>query len=99
MPAIQRMSELIQDDRLIIVLINTAENEDTIFSFLGETGTELNSLMDRDGLVTESWQPRGLPTTFLVDPNGYVRFQAIGGREWDKDTYVGFLRVLLNSSP
>ncbi len=93
------MSELIQDDILTIVLINTAENEDTIFSFLGETGTELNSLMDRDGLVTEAWQPRGLPTTFLVDPNGDVRFQAIGGREWDKDKYVGFLRTLLNSNP
>jgi len=98
MPAIQRMSELIQDQKLAIVLVNTAENEDTIFSFLGETGTELNSLMDRDGLVTEAWQPRGLPTTFIIDPNGLVRFQAIGGREWDKAPYTGFLRELLNTN-
>jgi thiol-disulfide isomerase/thioredoxin len=99
MPAIQRMSELIQDDRLAIVMINTAENEDTIFSFLGETGTELDSLMDRDGLVTEAWQPRGLPTTFLIDPNGRVRYQAIGGREWDTALYTGFIRKLLKNHP
>ena len=99
MPAIQRMSELIQDDQLDIVMINTAEDEDTIFSFLGETGTELSSLMDKDGLVTETWKPRGLPTTFLIDPNGVVRYQAIGGREWDKATYTGFIKQLLNSDP
>ena len=99
MPAIQRLSELIQDDKLVIVMINTAENEDTIFSFLGETGVELNSLMDRDGLVTDAWRPRGLPTTFLIDPDGQVRFQAIGGREWDKAAYTGFLKELLNSDP
>ena len=99
MPAIQRMSELIQDDKLDIVMINTAEDEDTIFSFLGETGTELSSLMDKDGLVTETWKPRGLPTTFLIDPNGVVRYQAIGGREWDKATYTGFIKQLLNSDP
>jgi thiol-disulfide isomerase/thioredoxin len=97
MPSIQRMSELIQDDKLAIVMVNTAENEDTIFSFLGETGVELNCLMDKDGLVTEAWQPRGLPTTFLIDPDGVVRFQAIGGREWDKVTYTGFLKQLLNT--
>lgn len=99
MPAVQRMSELIQDEKLAIVLVNTAENEDTIFSFLGETGTELDSLMDKDGLVTEAWQPRGLPTTFLIDPKGQVRYQAIGGREWDKASYTGFIRGLLSSNP
>jgi len=99
MPAIQRMSELIQDDKLDIVMINTAEDEDTIFSFLGETGTELSSLMDKDGLVIETWKPRGLPTTFLIDPNGIVRYQAIGGREWNKAAYTGFIKQLLNSDP
>ena len=60
MPAIQRMASTFDNDKFEIVLINTAENEDTIFSFLGEIGMDMNSLMDVDGLVTEKYKPRGL---------------------------------------
>ncbi len=94
MPAIQRMAEHLQDTPLEIVLINTAETDDTVFTFLGIVAPALDTLMDRDGLVTERWQPRGLPATFLVDPQGRVRYQALGGRPWDKPEYREFLRQL-----
>ena len=76
-------------------MVNTAEDEDTIFEFLAATNIDLNSLMDVDGQVTEVWKPRGLPTTFLIDPDGKVKYQAIGGREWDKPEYVDFLKALV----
>lgn len=96
MPAIQKMHEQFKDDQLVMVLINTAEDEDTIFSFLGEIGMDMNSLMDRDGLITEKYKPRGLPTTILIDPKGNVQYQAIGGREWHQPVYIEFLRQLTN---
>lgn len=96
MPAIQKMHEQFKDDQLVMVLINTAEDEDTIFRFLGEIGMDMNSLMDRDGLVTEKYKPRGLPTTILIDPKGNVQYQAIGGREWHQPVYIEFLRQLTN---
>jgi len=97
MPAIQQMTETFNNDKIEFVLINTAENEDTIFSFLGEIGMDMNSLMDADGLVTEKYKPRGLPTTILIDPNGNVQYQAIGGREWHKPEYINFLRKLITN--
>ncbi len=96
MPAIQRMTSTFENENLEIVLINTAEDEDTIFSFLGEIGMDMNSLMDADGLVTEKYKPRGLPTTILIDPNGNVQYQAIGGRDWHKAEYINFLTRLVN---
>jgi len=96
MPAIQQMRSTFDNDKFEIVLINTAENEDTIFSFLGEIGMDMYSLMDTDGLVTEKYKPRGLPTTILIDPDGNVQYQAIGGREWYKPEYINFLTKLVN---
>ena len=90
MPAIQRLTERLPEG-LGIVLINTAEDEDTVFSFLAETAPELSSLLDRDGLATKAWQPRGLPATYLVGPAGQVRYQALGGRDWDTAPYLEFL--------
>lgn len=95
MPTIQKLSQIMKDTRLQIVMINTAENEDTIFNFMGIVAPDMNSLMDRNGEVTEQWQPRGLPTTFLIDPQGRKRYMAIGGRQWDTRPYIDFLRALL----
>ena len=97
MPTIQALSETIDEDKLHFVLVNTAEDEDTIFMFLGDVAENLTSMMDQDGQVTEIWKPRGLPTTFLIDPDGMVRYQAIGGREWNHETYNQFIRSLVNN--
>ena len=95
MPSISLLKELFANPQLHLVLINTAETEDTIFSFLGATAPTLTTLMDADGQVTEIWSPRGLPATFLVDPHGQIRYMALGGRPWDTAEYQSFLKSLL----
>ncbi|MFK5949407.1 MAG: hypothetical protein QM500_11645, partial [Methylococcales bacterium] len=86
-----------KNEKFQIVMVNTAEDEDTIFEFLGSINVDLNSLMDIDGLVTEVWKPRGLPTSFLINPKGEVKYQAIGGREWMSPDYIDFLKKLLKT--
>lgn len=98
MPAVQKIATMFKDEKFQIVMINMAENDDTIFEFLASINVDLNSLMDVDGQVTEAWKPRGLPTTFLINPEGEIKYQAIGGRDWDKPEYIAFLRKLLLST-
>lgn len=93
-PAIERMAQKLDRDQWELVMVNTAEDEDTIFTFLAGTAPELTTLMDRTGEVTEAWRPRGLPATYLVDPQGRIRYQALGGREWDEAAYMDFLYSL-----
>lgn len=92
MPSLQRMVQRMAPERLHLVLVNTAETDDEVFAFLGLVAPDLNSLMDRDGQVTEKWQPRGLPSSFLIDPKGRVRYLALGGRDWASEPYLAFLR-------
>ncbi len=94
MPSIERMIPQLEDSALEFVVVNTAETEDAVFNFLGIVAPDLEPLMDYDGLVTQVWQPRGLPSTFLVDPSGKIQYKALGGRDWDKPDYVEFLRGL-----
>ncbi len=95
MPTIQKLADAMQNKDFKIVMINTAEDEDTIFEFLAAIDIELNTLMDVDGQVTEVWKPRGLPTSFLINPKGEVKYQAIGGRKWGEQLYVDFIKQLL----
>jgi len=95
MPTIQAIYPEFDPQQLEIVLINTAENEDTVFSFLASVAPDLEPLMDIDGLVTERWQPRGLPASFFVDPEGKLRYLALGGRPWNTPAYLDFIKSLI----
>jgi thiol-disulfide isomerase/thioredoxin len=95
MPTIQAIVSKFDASQLEIVLINTAESEDTVFAFLAEVAPDITPLMDSDGLVTERWQPRGLPATFFVDPDGRLQYLALGGRPWDSPEYLEFVQRLV----
>jgi thiol-disulfide isomerase/thioredoxin len=97
MPTIQAIYPEFDAEQLEIVLINVAESEDTVFGFLAAVAPDIDPLMDSDGLVTERWQPRGLPATFFVDPQGRLRYLALGGRDWDKPPYKPFIEGLLKA--
>jgi thiol-disulfide isomerase/thioredoxin len=94
MPTLETLAREIPAERLGMVLVNTAETDDEVFAFLTIVAPSLSTLMDRDGRVTERWQPRGLPSSFLVDPDGRLRYLALGGRQWDSPAYLDFLKFL-----
>ncbi len=99
MPTVAKLAKQIKAGAPEIVLINTAESEDTVFSFLGIVAPELTPLLDSDGQVTERWQPRGLPSTFLVDPQGKLRYLVLGGRDWTTPDYLRFIQTLAATPP
>jgi thiol-disulfide isomerase/thioredoxin len=93
-PALQKMAQTLPSEHLRLVLVDTAELDDEVFAFMGLAAPKLDTLMDRDGHVTEKWQPRGLPSSFLVDPDGRLRYVFLGGRDWTSEAYLTFLRGL-----
>ena len=94
MPTLAQLMQHLPMAGLRVILVNTAETDDEVFTFLASVAPELSTYMDRDGLVTERWQPRGLPSTFFVDPQGRLRFLALGGRDWTAGPFQEFLRNL-----
>ncbi len=96
MPTIAEVHPQFNPKQLEFVLVNTAESDDTVFEFIGIVAPELSPLMDRDGLVTEVWQPRGLPASFFVDPTGHLRYLALGGRNWHEPAYLNFLKRVMS---
>ena len=94
MPTLQVLQHEMKDSNFALILVNTAETEDEVFAFLPTVAPDLSTLLDRDGLVTEHWQPRGLPSSFIVDPEGRLRYLALGGRDWTSSAYLSFMKSL-----
>lgn len=97
MPAMQRSWEIIQNENMVMLGINLGEDEDTIFEFTASYPVDFPLLMDLDSSVTTDWPVRGLPTTYIVDPEGNIAYRAIGGRAWDAKEILDRLRALFKS--
>ena len=41
-------------------------------------------LLDRDAKVARAWQAKMLPATYVVGPDGVIRFQHRGELDWSK---------------
>ena len=96
MPSMERAWNKIKDQNIMMFAINVGEDEDTIFTFLGDYPASFTILLDTSGTLIEQWPVKGLPTTFVVSPEGKLVYRAIGGREWDDDALLDKIRKLNN---
>ena len=96
MPSMERAWNKIKDQNIMMFAINVGEDEDTIFTFLGDYPASFTILLDTSGTLIEQWPVKGLPTTFVVSPEGKLVYRAIGGREWDDETILDKIRKLNN---
>ena len=81
-----------------VIAVNQTEDSDHVFAYTGQLGVDptFPILIDTDGKVSTSYQVQGLPTSFLIDKRGMVRFRAIGGREFDHPAVEQLILQLLS---
>lgn len=94
LPSMNRAWKKVKDEGIEMLAINVGEDEDTIFAFTGEFPIDFTVLLDESGYEINKWPIKGLPTTFVLDPEGRVIYQAVGGREWDDDKLLEMVRQL-----
>lgn len=76
------------------VAINVGETEHRVERFLKQTPVEFPVLLDPDMAVSTRWGVKGLPATFVVDPEGRIAYTAQGAREWDDPQLLVPIRAL-----
>ena len=73
MPEFQRAYEAYEEDDLVILAVNQAEQSEVVSSFFYEQmGYTYTPLLDEEGKVAEAYGAIGLPATFFVDAAGEV---------------------------
>ena len=98
LPSFNRASAKLKDENISILGINVGEDRDTITSFQLEHDVDFTILLDEEAEELENWNPRGLPTTYIVNAEGKIVYKATGEREWDNDSIINKVRALKNSN-
>lgn len=94
MPSMERARKLTEKDNIVFLGINVGEDEDTIFTFTADYPLTFPLLMDINSDTIQSYPVVGLPTTYVIDPDGRIVYQAIGTRDWDNSRILQQLKAL-----
>ena len=97
MPSMQRLRDMIDDDRFAIVAVDVDARETPrqIRAFADELRLTFDILHDRSDFTSTRYQAYGLPQSFLIDPGGVLRGREFGAVMWDDSTHVRAVRRLL----
>jgi peroxiredoxin len=95
MPSIQRLSQKLAGKAFVVLAVNVDEPESRVRNFLNQTGFDLPVLLDINKSATREWGARLLPVTFLVGPDGRLRYRVLGDMDWSSPKAVNVISELL----
>lgn len=97
MPSLERLHQKFKSDNFVVLAINQMEDDDIVFAFTGQLSAypTFTILFDKTSSVSADYNVRGLPTTYLIDKKGMIRYRAIGGREFDHPEIEKIIKLLL----
>jgi thiol-disulfide isomerase/thioredoxin len=95
MPSMERLSRLMAQRPFTLLAINAGETPEQMRAFLNEVPLTFPILLDQDSARMKAWRVFVLPTSFLVDKQGQIRYTLAGHIEWDDPEAVAVIERLL----
>jgi peroxiredoxin len=95
MPSIQELKNKLAGRPFVVLAVNLDEPESRIRKFLTQMKLDFPILLDPDRNVAKGWNARILPATFIVGPDGRVRYSLVGEIDWANEHVVARISELL----
>lgn len=99
MPSIVRLQRALSSQSFAVIGVNVAEGERRAAAAAQRLGLDFLVLLDPDGDEFARWGGQVLPTTFLLDQAGRVRYVALGPLEWDDQEVIETVSRLFREAP
>jgi thiol-disulfide isomerase/thioredoxin len=99
MPSIERLRQAMQDRPFTVLAVNVGESPRLAREFAEQLSVHFTVLLDRDTRTTKSWGAKVLPATFLVGPDGAIRYFYYGELDWSGGEARSRIEALMPREP
>jgi thiol-disulfide isomerase/thioredoxin len=96
MPGMQRLQEKLAGQPFVILPINVGEKKYRVWKFVKLINFTLPVPLDTRSKVFADWGASILPTSFLLDTEGRIRYRVQGDLDWDSEEVISLIEELLN---
>jgi len=95
MPLLEKLHQTLKSEKFTVLGLHVGPGPENIEEFKKLMPISFPIYVDMD--LEVNWGVPGLPTTFLMDPEGKLIYRAVGKREFASDEMVNFLRSQIES--
>ncbi len=95
MPELKRLKQQLADRPFEILALNVGEKKYRVRKFTKLINFELPVLLDTQNNTFNDWGVKTLPTSFLVDANGQIRYWIRGNPGWEHEDTVSVIEKLI----
>ena len=97
MPSMQRLQQKLAGQPFEVLAINFGESEQKVADFLRRLPLAFTIMLDRNSEAKRDWKVKLLPTSFVIAPDGSIRYSVLGDLDWADEAVAARLMRLLPS--
>ena len=94
-PSLNRLKKKMAGLPFELISINYAEDSETILQFMKEVNVEFPVLLDQNGDFAKQWNVITYPSTFVIAPDGNIKYGVNAAIEWDDPEFIQIIKSLL----
>ena len=95
MPSMNRLRASLAGRPFAVLAVNLAEPDSRIRRFMEQVPMDFTVLLDRDSSVAKTWKARILPASYLVAPDGRIRYSVLGELDWTRQNVRRLIEEML----
>jgi len=85
----------LKDESFTVLAVDIREDRGRVQSFMQKFRVDFPVYIDTTGEVALQYEVSGIPTTFIVDPQGRIVGRALGPRDWGSRESIAFMQSLM----
>jgi peroxiredoxin len=82
MPSIERLRRAMGGRPFVVLAVNVGDSSRVAREFAEKLSIGFTVLLDRDGRATRAWGAKVLPASFVIGPDGSIRYSYLGELDW-----------------
>lgn len=96
-PEMLKLTQQLAERPFVTLAVNVGEEQRKLPGFVRKMDEHMVILLDSDSQAFERWKGIGLPSSFILDPQGRIRYEAYGPVNWSAPYVVSMLEELMES--
>lgn len=97
MPAMEALHRELGYRGLAVLAVALRDSSQDVRSFYNEHNLSFPALLDHDAAVSDLYETWSLPTSFVINKQGYLLGRVIGYRDWNSDQSKDYFLHLLRN--
>lgn len=82
MPSMEQLRVAMQGKPFVVLAVNVGEGARVAGDYGSQMSLGFPLLLDRDTKTTKAWGARILPASFVIGPDGKIRYSYLGAIDW-----------------